>query len=78
MVCPPYTNYGPSWDEKDGAREGGMKVCKEGKMFGVSSTQGSINLFGESVYLLAVNMLDRSHPAHNGMLKIGSRLHSVV
>lgn len=40
-VCPPNTNSGLSWDEKDGERDGRMEVCREEKMFSVSSTRGN-------------------------------------
>lgn len=49
VVCPPNTNSEPSWDEKDGERGSRMEVCREEKMFGVSSTQGSISLLEESM-----------------------------
>lgn len=28
VVCPPNTNSGLSWDEKDGERDGRMEVCR--------------------------------------------------
>lgn len=42
------TNSGPSWDERMDRGDGGMEVCREEKMFSVSSAQGCISQLEES------------------------------